>query len=199
MKSQGEFYKEKVSEAIERFPSLPIVEIGVDAGTTAIYALEVMARRKSKQWFFTIDPYGDKPYKSGISTAHSMGYNDTLYRSAMHQIKQCAFANTLNHCHWKLTSMDFMKIWPQIEFWDDGAIMKKKFAFAFLDGDHDWDPVAYEFTWFFERMETGAIICIDDFNLLGGEHIVRQRLGGFRGTWQFNYDDNHYRCYFTKA
>lgn len=200
MQSQGQTYYDKLSETLKVLPGLPIVEIGTDGGTTAFWAMKALKDNNDKRWFFTIDPYGDKPYKAGDSLmGKEMKYNDAHYRGTLGAIKKYVSEHDLNHCHWKLTSLDWMKIWPQIEFWADGEVVKDRFAFAFLDGDHNWNPVYDEFKWFYERMPKGGVICIDDFNLLNGEPEVRLRFRGFEGEWFFNYDDAHYRCYFTKT
>ncbi|QGH73311.1 MAG: methyltransferase [Siphoviridae sp. cttb18] len=201
MKSQGDYYKEKLEETLKVLPDLPIVEIGTAGGTTAFYALECLKKNNDKRWFFTIDPYGDKPYQAGGSILDSaMGYNDKLYAEMMKKLYSFAYENELSYLHWKLTSLDFMKIFPQIEFWSSEWVkLKPKFAWAFLDGDHSWNPVKEEFDFFYNHMPKGGVICIDDFNLLEGENEVRQRLNGYEGTWHFNYDDDHYRCYFTKT
>src|SRR5690349_11553217 len=143
MMFQGEYYKEKVLETIKKFDdNYAIVEIGTDKGTTAFWAMKALAEAKSKRWFFTIDPYGDKPYLAGSSTfGYQMGYNDPSFRDTIATIKNLAKRDELNHCHWKLTSLDFFKIWPQIEFWTDGGNKANmQFCFAYLDGDHNWHP-----------------------------------------------------------
>jgi hypothetical protein len=200
MNSQGEFYYNKVKDTIAQFGSeYSVAEIGTDGGTTAFWAMKAMKDVGDKKWFFTIDPYGDKPYKAGLEIqGHNMGYNDNHYRSTVSRLSKYAMEADLHHLHWKLTSLDFMKIYPQITFWSEGAKLRGVFCFAMLDGDHNWDPVMQEFEWFLERMPSGGVICIDDFNLLNGEAEVRSRLEKYQGKWEFNYDDNHYRCYFTK-
>lgn len=198
--SQGQYYKDKVAETIQKFdPSHLVVEIGTDSGTTAHYALQALKEANDKRWFFTIDPYGDKPYKAGMDVQGSnMGYNDKHYMSAVSGLYQYANENELNYLHWKLLSTDWMKIYPEIAFWSDGTILKPKFALAYLDGDHNWDPVFDEFVWFYNHMPSGGVIVIDDFNLLEGENEVRRRLKHYEGMWYFNYDDKHHRAYFTK-
>lgn len=200
MQSQGQAYHDILLETLKRLPDLPVVEIGTDGGTTAIWAMRALKENNDKRWFFTIDPYGDKPYKAGDSLGgKEMNYNDKHYMDVIPTLYRYAKESSLNYLHWKLLSLDWMKIFPQVAFWSDGSVIKPQFAFAFLDGDHNWDPVAEEFLWFYERMPSGGVICIDDFNLLNGENEVRLRFRGLSGEWFFNYDDAHYRCYFTKS
>ena len=197
MQGQGEYYYRIVKETAQRFPDYSIVEIGTDGGTTAFWALKALKELNFKSWFFTIDPYGDKPYKAGVDTQSSnMGYNDKSYLKTITQLYKYASEEDINYLHWKLTSLDWIKIWDQIEFWNDGG-KDIKFSLAYLDGDHAWDPVKDEFDFFYDRIPVGGYIVIDDFDLLGGEKEVKQRLT-HPGTWFFNYDDNHHRCYFQK-
>jgi len=196
MEKQGKYYHDTVNEVVEKFPHHSIVEIGTDGGTTAFWALKAM--KNFKGWFFTIDPYGDKPYKAGSDVQGSnMGYNDKHYMNTIPTIYKMAQEKGINYLHWKLTSLDWMKIWDEIEFWNDGG-KEVKFSMAYLDGDHAWDPVMDEFKFFYDRIPKGGYIVIDDFNLLDGEAEVRLRTKGFDGEWYFNYDDNHHRAYFKK-
>lgn len=177
------------------------VEIGVGGGTTALRAIEALGANHSKRWYFTIDPYGDKPYSVGDSKGLTgYKYNEDEYRSAMALIKTKAQECEVNHTHWHMRSQDFMKMFEQIEFWSDGRIMQPRFGLAYLDGEHSWDPVGDEFRWFFHRMKRG-VISIDDYDMLGGEEKVRAELGTLTdpAKWFFNTADNHHRTYYTKA
>lgn len=191
---QGEYYHSIVKETVKKFPNHAIVEIGTDGGTTAFWAMKAM--HNSESWFFTIDPYGDKPYKTGEQVAKNLGYNDKNYRRTIAQLYRYALEHDINYLHWKLTSQDWMKIWDKVEFWNDQN-KDIKFSLAYLDGDHAWDPVQEEFDFFYERIPVGGYIVIDDFDLLGGEAEVKKRIKQ-KGKWFFNYDDNHHRCYFQK-
>lgn len=196
MQSQGDYYQNIVAETVKRFPDHSIVEIGTDGGTTAIRALDAM--KKFTGWFFTIDPYGDKPYKAGDDTMNSMGYTDKRYMEIIPQLYQYAQKKGVKYLHWKITSLDWMKIWEGIDFWhDDNGHGKLEFSLAYLDGDHSWHPVEEEFNYFYDRIPEGGYIIIDDFNLLGGEETVRRQLP-HKGTWHFNYEDDHHRCYLQK-
>jgi hypothetical protein len=165
--------------------------------------MKALADTKSKRWLHTIDPYGDKPYFAGPSILGAgMGYNDNSYSKTQVELWKLALEKEVNYCHWKQTSLDWIKTFPQTTFWAEGRgidASKMKFSVAYLDGDHAWSPVKEEFDFFYERMPTGGLIVIDDFNYLGGESEVLQRFANYLGEWYFNYDDSHYRCYFTKA
>lgn len=200
--SQGEYFYSKVLETIKKFDDVyAVVEIGTDRGTTAFLAMKAIADAISKKWFFTIDPYGNKPYLAGDTTYNSqMGYNDNAYRITQSELKAVAQHDDVNHVHWKLTSSDFMKIIDQVCFWSNGTCYQDiKYCFVYLDGDHHWSVVGKEFEWFYKKMPSGGVISIDDYNLLGGEEEVRRWLGTYDGKWFFNQDDGHCRCYFTKA
>lgn len=177
-------------------------EVGTNGGTSAIWTMRALKENNSARWFFTIDPYGDKPYKAGQDTmGTNMGYNDALYRKTMRTLAQYAEMASLNHVHFKMTSLDFMRTYPDIEFWHEGQMTKDaRYGFVYLDGDHWWEPVAQEFSWFHARLAPGGKIAIDDYNLLGGESAVRQRLeANYPGEWIFQHtEDDHYRVWHTK-
>lgn len=198
---QNDYHFDLIKRLDKELPQDRIfVEIGVGGGTTALRTIQALGANNSKRWFFTIDPYGDKPYVVGDSR-HLMGYkyNEAEHRSAMAHIKMEALAREVNHTHWLMRSQDFMQFFDKIEFWSDGAIHKPMFGFAFLDGEHSWNPVAEEFRYFYHRMDKG-VISIDDYDMIGGKERVCSELEGLvpHDEWFFNTADHHHRCYFEK-
>lgn len=199
---QNDYHFDVVKKLDKELPEERIfVEIGVGGGTSALRTIDALGANHSKRWFFTIDPYGDKPYSVGDSKGLvGYKYNEEEHRKSMKLIKDRAYEKEVNHTHWLMRSQDFMKFFADIEFWTDGRIMQPMFGLAFLDGEHSWDPVAQEFRYFFHKMDTG-VIAIDDFDMIGGEEKVREELGSLTKPegWFFNYTDNHHRAYYTKS
>lgn len=198
---QNDFFADLIERLDEQLPKeLLFVEVGTAGGQTALRAIDALGKRHSKRWYFTIDPYGDKPYVIGNQTnLLTYGYNDDAYRSTMELLKKRANEREVNHTHWHMRSQDFMKVFEQIQFWSGGDKIKPEYGFAFLDGEHAWNPVGEELRWFYHRMPAGGVIVIDDYNLLGGdEEFIKGEFAGLSGEWYFNTTDNHFRAYFTK-
>lgn len=195
----NEYLYSKIKELDDKFDnSFFMAEVGSDAGTTAIWTLRAMKENRSKRWFFSIDPYGDKPYNINGNDFTGFEYGDQKYRKTLEATSKYAQEFELNHCHWKLRSQDFMNVFPQVEFWTQGEKYKDpQFCWAYLDGEHAWNPVEQEFKWFYDRMPVGGVICIDDINLFGETTDFAGRLP-YAGNWEFK-DDDCYRAYFTKC
>lgn len=197
--TQNDYLESVVEGLCKKFDkSYSLVEIGVAQGTSAIRTMQAMKRAQAEHWFFTVDPHGDKPYRAGGSPTRSFHYDERDYRESQQKMREFANEHGLNHYHWRLRSEDFITVFPQIEFWYEGGKLEEKFAWVFLDGEHDWEPVLKELAWFYERVPSGGVIAIDDYNLLGKEEDVRMRLEGFEGELFFNTSDDHYRVYLTK-
>lgn len=175
-----------------------LAEVGTAAGTSAIWTMKALAENKSKRFFHTIDPYGGKPYNIAGAAHLGFDYDDDNFRKTQKLLKDFALENDINHTHWKMRSQDFVKMFPDINFWADGKIMDPKFCFAFLDGEHAYEPILEEFQFFYDRMPSGGVIIVDDYNLLGMDNEIIPRFAKFKGDLKLYDEDYNYRIYFVK-
>lgn len=176
-----------------------LAEVGTADGTSALWELKALAENKSSRWLLTIDPYGGKPYRIQDALYSSFDYDEKKHRNAMQKISNFAAENELNHTHFQMRSQDFIKTFPQIEFWSAGKMYKDpKYCFAFLDGEHAYEPIFEEIEFFYPRMPVGGVIVVDDWNLLGDVHSVRSRLPLKQWKVEFDDFDDNYRIYLTK-
>jgi len=196
----NEYLKLQVKKLSEKFsPDIIFIEIGTATGNSAKWILNGINESEIKRWFFTVDPYGDKPYKTSAGISNNMDYGEKSYRRAMLELNKYTYENELLYCHWRMLDSDFMKIFPEIEFWHKGGKIKNpQFGFIFLDGEHIPDVILKEFEWFYERMPSGGMIAIDDINYLDMEEGTKSLLKGFKGKFEFQTDGSNHRAYFTK-
>lgn len=158
-----ETFRSKALEIARTVESLAaFVEVGTRSGNSAFALLSAIKESEKPRWLFTIDPYGFKPYQDSRAIHTDNDYGEQHYRNAMRGLSQYSYDNNLLHCHWRLTSFDFMKIADSITFWWDGHSRPMKFGFVFLDGEHHNDVVMPEVNWFKERTVDGGVIVIDD-------------------------------------
>lgn len=131
-------------EAHARCPGRPSLEIGTRAGGSAFMFLHLLdLLYDAPPMFFTVDPYGLKPYRGGDHPPDDRlrPYGDPIYATA----KQ-ALVNYPNHSHFLLESMDFFSSMKNAGFWWRGTKIPfaRSFAFIFLDGNHDAESVLPE-------------------------------------------------------
>lgn len=173
-------------EAHARCPGRPSVEIGTRAGGSALLYLHLLDMLyDAPPMFFTVDPYGLKPYRGGDHPADDRlrPYGDPMYATA----KQ-ALVNYPNHCHFLLESMDFFKSMRDAGFWWRGVKypFRQNFAFIFLDGDHDASAVLDEVAitlphWLAPR---GTIAIDNAFNDPKVKEVLERELPGGDGRPQ---------------
>lgn len=180
-------------------PELIFVEIGTSRGISAIRILKGIKKSGIKRWFFTIDPYGNKPYKQGNEVLYDTIYGEETFRETMFKLNEYAYQNNLLYYHWRMLDTDFMKYFPQVEFWHNGKKMENsQFGLVYLDGEHTKNAVLKEFEWFYQKMPSGGIIIIDDIRFLGMENGIKQLLKDFKGEWSFQIYKYNDRGYFIK-
>lgn len=140
------------------------MEIGCwRGGTTTALMQAVRDSGKTDRWVFSVDPYGSKPFKLGMGIQEEADYNEDIYRDAMANMANYAKENGVNHHHWRMTSDDFFKVLPQVNFYDRGRVIQPKFGFVFIDGDHSPDTVERELNHLIPLMPPGkSMIAMDD-------------------------------------
>lgn len=135
------------------------VEVGTRMGGTALTMLEAIRDSGKRRWLFTIDPYGGKPYRMGQSVTKDM-YTDEMYGQTMAKLANASV--DMLHCHWRLTSQDFLRVFPTVGFWHEGKPVEPKYGFVYLDGEHHSDIITMEFEGFHQDLMEGGMIVIDD-------------------------------------
>jgi len=180
-------------------PELIFVEIGTSKGISALRILKGIKESGIQRWFFTIDPYGDKPYRQGEETLYETIYGEETFRKTMFELNKYAYQNNLLYCHWRMLDSDFMRYFPEMEFWHKSQKIKNaQFGFVYLDGEHTKEIVLKEFEWFYSRMPKGGIIIIDDVRFLGMENGIEDLFKNFKGNWSFQIYEYNDRGYFIK-
>ena len=171
--------------------SLIFMEIGCwKGGTTTALQQAVRDSGKKDRWVWSVDPYGSKPFKLGMGIQEEADYNEDIYRDAMAAMSGYALANGINHHHWRMTSDDFFRILPQVQFYHHGAVINPKFGFVFIDGDHSPDTVERELNHLIPIMPSG-MIALDDVPYITAEErpTVKRVIDGsmqdsFRAYWR---------------
>lgn len=157
-----DFLYEKVLEKAKSLPeNAPFVEIGTRRGGSALIFLTAIKNSGIQRPLYTIDPYGNKPYKLSDATIFRVAIDD-YYKDAMKLLSIYCSMHNLFWTHFRITSFDFMKIYEQINIWWDERALKELFGFVYLDGEHNEDTVAKELEWFQPRMHKDGLIVIDD-------------------------------------
>ncbi len=159
----AQFY-DTISHLAKTLPEgVPFLEVGTRKGGTALITLEAIRCSGKGRWFFTVDPYGGKPYKWDEDRIwENQPYGEQFYQTAMYEISKFSMEHKLLHSHWRMTSFDFLKTYNQFDFWYAGMIQKKQFGFVYLDGEHFVDTVVQELQGFIPYMVPGGMIVIDD-------------------------------------
>ena len=76
-------------------------------------------------------------------------------------------------------STDFIKVYPQVSFWQYGRNKAEQYGFVLCDGEHTCDTVLAEVEYFSSRMVDGGMLVIDDAHLLETDGEYREKLQPF--------------------
>ncbi len=161
----GLIYEAALKYAKELPPEYIFMEIGCWKGGTTMALMQAVKDSGVDRWVWSVDPYGSKPFKLGDEIQQEADYNDTeIYPDAMLNFAQYAKKLGVKHYHWRMTSDDFFKILDNgIDFYDKGDVIKPRFGFVYIDGDHNCYTVEREMLWLTDRMpKSKSMIVLDD-------------------------------------
>jgi predicted O-methyltransferase YrrM len=168
--SLEEVYEAALTASQELPEDYIFLETGTRAGGSALAILQAIKDSGKDRWFFTVDPYGMKPYKTGEVTANTLDYGEDHYRSAMKALADYAYDNRLLHSHFRMKSLDWMRGFDTSEFWYAGKLLQPKFGFAYLDGDHDSGTVDGEYKWLTAHSPE-CMVVVDDAHYLNRQTL----------------------------
>ena len=182
------FYEYVLRWATELPEDLIFVDIGSYKGGTTMAIMQAVHDSGKRRWVWSIDPYGTKPFRLGTGIQAEAQYDEEIYKSAMSNLSTAAQELNVAQYHWRMTSEDFMKIIEQIDFYDQGKVIKPRFGFVSIDGDHDGEVTEKELQWFLLRMPDGGFI-LDDVPYIKqrGTPLVKQAVEKGLG--------DNFRCY----
>ena len=182
-----EFYQMALRVACEAPEGVPFLEIGTREGGSAMVLLKAIKDSRVSRALITVDPYGRKPYILEKDEKHpelvpegyreiEIDHREDYYRGAAWLLADFCFREKLDHFHFHIESADFMATYPMMKIWWEGRVLEQKFAFVYLDGEHNIQPVVNELNWFIPRMVENGIISIDDIEHVydsGNEMLTR--------------------------
>lgn len=136
-----------------------VIEVGTRLGGSAQLMLEVLRHHYTNPpMLWTIDPYGEKPYKPGS------GPEGRIYHNAHFVVAKKRLAAYPNHAHFYMTSTEaFYHLGHEdCGTWYEGKQIGDKVMFALLDGDHDAETIKLEVRLLRDYMIPGGAIVIDN-------------------------------------
>lgn len=160
-----DYFYESALRVSNSIPSeYPFLEIGTRKGGSALFLMQaIIDSNNPNRPLITVDPFGSKPYNWDDKKEDGNPYDDKMYKETMFRLSKFAFENNVLHIHYKMTSSNFIKIFPQIEIWSSYKFNQNMFAFVYLDGDHSTGTVEMEIGWFMNKIVSGGILLLDDF------------------------------------
>ena len=156
-------------------PEALFCEIGTRNGGTALLALIAIKESNVNRTMLTIDPYGNKLYR----TTNHNEYPDTFYRTAMKELSSFCYNYNLNHIHYKMTSDEFIHgvdsrvihIWSSDVIVPNYPVYPFSFGYVYLDGEHVPEIVSRELSWFVPRLVKNGLLVIDDIHYINDSEL----------------------------
>jgi hypothetical protein len=153
---------EVVKEALNLSPSGIFLEIGTRAGGTAMMAI----KSQQSNVVLSVDPYGSKPYIDTNGIAPFV-YPDEMYRATLARLSALALQENKTFVQFKIPSQEYMS--KSLNMWIVGNEVTThdiKYSYVLLDGEHNDVTVSKEIDFFYDKMQPGGILLIDNTDWL---------------------------------
>lgn len=157
------FLGEQFIAAHESVPGGLSIEVGSRRGGSAILMLNLIDSLYpadgdvGRPMLFTVDPYGDKPYKGGDFWLKGV-YGEADYANLKYALVEFS-----THAHFYLTAETFFSSLANKTYWRCSKEYPiSNLAFVLLDGEHDARSIASELRYIWPLMASKGRILIDN-------------------------------------
>lgn len=139
-------------------------EIGVRLGRGTATIIEAMETYRPHDTMLSIDPFGSILYKPREHMEPCrLDYTDEMGKTCMAQLSQFVLNKSVDWQPKKMTDIFFFKRYSEgVEAYNIDTFLINKYAMVHLDGPHSLEHISLEFDWFYDRMDTGATVVLDD-------------------------------------
>lgn len=144
-------YKEVYKLASIFDSDFPFIEVGNRIGGSAMLIMWAIKNSGRRRPFYTVDCHGTMPIDE----------IEKYYMDFMFNVSNYAFEEKINWIHFRMKSVDFIKIYELMDFYKDF----KRFAFVYLDGNHNPNTVEEELAYFIPRIVKGGLLVVDDVRI----------------------------------
>jgi hypothetical protein len=143
-----------------------IIEIGSMLGRSASYLSRFMEMYQKKALFCSVDDWYFEGYwpngmiKEGFSSDDWRAFTEKSFKINMEHLAHP------RPNHFKMRSAEFLKAWDQgaelTDLWDLSVKLGGPIGFAFIDGDHHYQPSKTDFEGIDKHLLSGGHILFDD-------------------------------------
>lgn len=165
------FEYEILKEAVKRVKGVEgaIVEIGTRQGGSMMHIIDALNENQdSGRTVISIDPYGHIPYNDGKTLGTRYDYTNEMRNEAMQRLYGYVRGMEVNFLFFNLESTEFFsKFEHGVPVYEVEKRIETRYAFAFLDGSHDFFDILEELLFFSKRMAAGAVVVVDDIDFEG--------------------------------
>jgi len=140
-------------------------EIGLRLGMGTKTIIDAVRVHCPNKLVVSVDPYGNMPYigREHIGLTH-YDYTDIMRNECMVDMWTYVRDNPVDWRFIQLADFNFFNIYSiGIPYYDyDGGGLYMKYSMVHLDGPHSVLILDEQIRWFNARMNSGAVICVDD-------------------------------------
>ena len=160
----GEY--EFLTEAVELSKDVQgmVLELGVRAGMGTQYLIDACIAHRPGTTVISLDPYGSILYRPREHMEECrLDYTNDMGKQCMVDLATYVLDKPVHWMPLKMTDREYFRAFDiGVELYELESTRLNKYATVHLDGPHSVEHVLYEVQWFDERMDKGAVICLDD-------------------------------------
>lgn len=169
---------EMIIRALEKIKGVPgmILEIGTRKGGSMQIIIDALLENEDyDRNVISVDPYGNIPYNSGNQYGVTrFDYTNEMKKEAMATLFSYVQGKRVNFVPFCMSSGEFIsRFTHDVSIYQNEPDLMQRYAFAFLDGQHDTQSVLAECFFLANRSVLGSRIVIDNIDFFDCERVER--------------------------
>ncbi len=142
------------------------LEIGLRRGLGTKYIIDAITQVCPSKIAMAIDPYGSIIYEGREGKPCRLDYTNTMMHECQINMHQYAMDHGVHYLFFPLEDTEFFERFTDgVPVYQDFKRMETKYSFVHLDATHTVEAVTKQVLFFAERMDSNAVICIDDVTI----------------------------------
>ncbi len=142
------------------------LEIGLRRGLGTKYIIDGIVDYAPHKIAMAIDPYGSIIYEGREGQRCRLDYTNEMMQDCQINLQQYAKDKGVLYLFWALEDMEFFERFGDgVPVYQDFKRLETKYSFVHLDATHTVEAVSKEILFFSPRMDSKAVICIDDVTI----------------------------------
>lgn len=157
-----------LTDAVElaKYVNGACIELGLRLGRGTATIMEGVSQYSPNKYVVSVDPYGSIPYEHREGQICRLDYTNQMKCECLSMMYSFSLQLGVKYDHINLTDTTFFEKYGHgLWIYDLNPYLETKYSVVHLDGPHGVEAIKKEIEFFSPRMDSGAMLVIDDISI----------------------------------